>query len=43
MSYVENRQTGPEIYNYAANTGVGNYSAQNQPIQTVNVQKTSNV
>lgn len=51
--YQDNRQTIPEVYNYAGNYSTGNYVQPGQPqpiseyrtsnVQQVNVQRTSNV
>lgn len=42
MSYVENRQTGPAVYNYAGSNTVSSYIAQGQQAQPVNIQQASN-
>lgn len=43
MSYVENRQSGPEVYNYTGSNQIGSYIAPTQLVQPVNNYRTSNV
>lgn len=45
MSILDNRQTGPPVYNYAGNNNTQSYIApgQNNPTNTVNIHRTSNV
>ncbi len=43
MSYTDNRQSGPEIYNYANTNSMGSYIAPSHPTQPITVHRTSNV
>lgn len=45
MSIIDNRQTGPSVYNYAGNNNTQSYVAPGQYDHTTigNIQRTSNV